>query len=96
MECLTSNSAIENSCTGSEFKLLMLNLAGKSVRKVQIYHGGNFFGLKLLDNNLAFILEVVRCKASCMKELFLWENERIVGFIAFKKNYSYSDYLHDF
>jgi hypothetical protein len=64
-----------------QMKLVMLTLAAKSVRKMQIYHGGNFFGLKFLDNNLALILQVVRCKSS-IKELFLWENERIVVFIA--------------
>jgi hypothetical protein len=34
-----------------KMKLFMLDLAGKSVRKVQIYHDTSLFGLKFFDQN---------------------------------------------
>ncbi len=80
-----------------KMKLFMLDLAGKSVRKVEIYHSpcSCLFGLKFFDQNLALILEVGKCTGS-IKELILEENERIVGFVANKGNNEHSDYYNDF
>ena len=73
----------------------MLDLAGKSVRKEQIYRDKCLFGLKFFEPNWALILEVGKCEKS-KKELILGENERIVGLVAYKVNNGTSDYYYDF
>ena len=78
-------------------KLFMLDLAGKSVRKVKIYHNLGLNGFEFFDQNEDLILEVGNCYHS-MTELILEENERIVGFLA-KKGYnsgSNSEFYYDF
>jgi hypothetical protein len=68
-------------------KLFMLDLAGKSVRKVEIYHDYQLKGFKFFDQNRDLILEVGYTGDS-MTELVLEENERIVGLRASKHLYS--------
>lgn len=60
----------------------LLNLQGKTLRKVQMYHNSSCLcGMRFYDQNQSLVLEVGRIEET-MNEVVLEEDERIIGFKA--------------
>ncbi len=77
-----------------KFQPYFLNLEGKTVRKIHMYHNGEFlYGLKFFDQNSLLILEVGKIEQT-MKEVVLEEDERIIGFKA--RLTASKEFHHDF